>query len=73
MVLAINDLVSLLGKVIHVELKADYAESLYIGYFKVKGIKRDPIHEDIIISGTDEEGMDRDIPIKWVADWYLVH
>jgi hypothetical protein len=68
--LPINDLVSLLGKVIHVELTSE-SEDLYIGYFKVKGIKRD--NEDrIVIAGADEEGFNREIPITWVADYYLV-
>lgn len=70
--LPINDLVSLLGKVIHVELKPGFVESWRMCFFKVKAIKRND-RDEIIISGTDDEGLNIDIPIKWVLEYELIH
>lgn len=67
--LPINDLVSLLGRVIHVELTSE-SEDLYIGYFKVMEIDKDSSGK-IRIGGFDSEMLYRKIPISWVADYYL--
>ena len=68
--IAINDLVTLLGKVIHVELKSE-SEDLFIGSFKVLEVSKVGI--DFIISGYDEEGLNRSFPIKWVSDYHLMN
>lgn len=66
--LPINDLVSLLGKIIYVELTSE-AKDLFL-YLKVTSISKND--KEIIISGIDDEGFNRGFPIKWVKEYRVL-
>lgn len=63
--LSYDELEKMLGNVIRLEMKS-VSEELFIGYFKVNAIRKNH-NGDIFLHGVDEEGMNRSIPVSWIA------
>lgn len=68
--LSYDELEKMLGKVIRLEMKS-VSKDLFIGYFKVNAVRKNH-NGDLFLHGVDEEGMNRSIPVSWIAESFEI-
>ena len=68
--LSYDELEKMLGKVIRLEMKS-VSKELFIGYFKVNAVRKNH-NGDLFLHGVDEEGMNRSIPVSWIAESFEI-